>query len=150
MKKEKFYFNIKIKDKAQEIKIPSRANEYDAGLDVYSTEHYFLGPNERGLFTLGFMGEFPHNWVCEVRSKSGRALKEGLIVLNQPGTIDSTYRGEYGVILFNSSNEGIQIEKHEKIAQLVFVKCKTDFEINVVDELNTSDRNEGGYGSSGL
>lgn len=147
--KNEFYFNVKIENK--ESKIPTRANLDDAGLDVYSIEDYTLYPGERKLFDLGFKGQFSKGYVCDVRSKSGRALKEGLIVLNQPGTIDSGYLGNYGVILYNSNvSHNIIIKKHEKIAQLVFKKCETNFKINVVDKLENTERGEGGYGSSGL
>lgn len=144
-----FFFNIKLEH--SNAKIPERATEYDAGIDVFSIENYTLYPGERKLFNLGFKGSFPEYFVCDVRSKSGRALKEGLIVLNQPGTIDCHYRGDYGVILFNSNvDKDIEIKKGEKIAQLVFTKCESNFKINVVDILGETKRSSGGFGSSGL
>lgn len=144
-----FYFKVKLEH--QDAKIPQRATNTDAGLDVFSIQDYTLYPGERKLFDLGFKAEFAQNYVCDVRSKSGRALKEGLIVLNQPGTIDSGYRGNYGVILFNSNIDGnITIKKGEKIAQLIFTKCEIDFEIEIIKELSDSQRSSGGFGSSSL
>ena len=146
---ENFCFNIKIEN--QNAKIPERATPFDAGLDVFSIEDYTLYPGERKLFNLGFKGSFPKGYVCDVRSKSGRTLKEGLIVLNQPGTIDSHYRGDYGVILFNSNiSKPIEIKKGEKIAQLIFTKCEIDFVTQVVGALDDTERSTGGFGSTGV
>ncbi len=99
--KEKFKFIVELINK--DSKLPHRANKDDAGLDVFSIEDYNLMPGQSKFFNLGFRGEFSKGYVCDIRSKSGRALKEGLIVLNQPATIDSGYRGIYGVILHNSN-----------------------------------------------
>jgi len=86
---------------------------------------------------------------CQVRPRSGLALKKGLTVLNTPGTIDADYRGEIGVILVNLSSETVIIEDGERIAQLVF--CKVE-KVNLISvtELGSSERGEGGFGSTGL
>ena len=108
------------------------------------------------LFKLGFEVEIPDGYEIQVRSKSGLALKEGLVVLNSPGTVDQNYRGEVGVILYatldgssvlNSSVR--KINKGQKIAQIVLCPV-TKCEWEKVDELNETTRGEGGYGSTGV
>lgn len=142
-----FYFNIQpISDS---FKKPERATEHDAGLDVFSTAEKVVGPFQTVLIPLGFKAEFAPGYVCDVRTRSGLALKEGLVVLNSPGTIDAGYRGEWGVILRNVDGTEKKIKIGDKIAQLVFLKCEIDFPVSIVDKLSESQRGEGGYGSTG-
>lgn len=93
--------------------------------------------------------ELPQGYECQVRPRSGLALKKGITVLNSPGTIDADYRGEVGVILINLSNEDFLIEDGERIAQLVFAKYK-QAKFKLVDILSETDRGEGGFGSTGV
>ena len=86
---------------------------------------------------------------CQVRPRSGLALKHGITVLNSPGTVDADYRGEIGVILVNLSNETVLIEDGERVAQLVF--CKVEhIQLAEVEQLNESTRGAGGFGSTGV
>jgi dUTP pyrophosphatase len=96
--------------------------------------------------------EIPSGYECQVRSRSGLALKQGLVVLNQPGTIDSTYRGQCNVILINTSDRIQEIKLGDRIAQFVFVPIsKVKFkQVNSKEELSTSDRNSGGFGHTGV
>ena len=90
----------------------------------------------------------PHGYELQIRSRSGLALKNGIMVLNSPGTIDSGYRGEVGVILFNSSSEDFIIKKGDRIAQAVLQKIEF-IEWEESSELKDSSRKEGGFGSTG-
>jgi dUTP pyrophosphatase len=93
--------------------------------------------------------EIPTGMVALVHPRSGLALKHGITVLNTPGTIDSGYRGEIGVILYNSSYETFNVKKGDRIAQLVFQRFET-VEFIPVEELDNTDRGEGGFGHSGI
>ena len=136
----------KIKDNAI---IPSYAHEGDAGMDLYSTEDYLIKPRERILISTGIKIALPKGYEAQVRPKSGLAINKGLTVLNTPGTIDSDYRGEIGVILINLSDEEYQIKKETKVAQVVFKKVY-EAEFEEVNNLDETTRDEGGFGSTGL
>jgi dUTP pyrophosphatase len=100
------------------------------------------------LVKTGIKVSIPDGYEAQVRSRSGMSLKNNVIVLNAPGTIDSDYRGEVGVILMNVGKNDYQVEAGEKIAQLVFAKVETvDFKLATVE--NDTDRGEGGFGSTG-
>jgi dUTP pyrophosphatase len=120
-------------------------------LDVRANinESITLKPLERALVKTGLFMEIPVGFECQVRPRSGLALKKGISVLNAPGTVDADYRGEVGVILINLSNENFIIEDGERIAQLVFAEVKQANWIEVV-ELSETDRGEGGFGSTGV
>ncbi|MFH1827987.1 MAG: dUTP diphosphatase [Nanoarchaeota archaeon] len=139
---------LKVKiEKIKEVKIPSYAHEGDAGVDLYSAEDYTLKPMERKLISTGIKIAVPRGYEAQVRPKSGIALKHGISILNTPGTIDSPYRGEVGVIVINLGLEPFEIEKGNKIAQMVFNKIEhVEFEESDLDE---TARNEGGFGSTG-
>lgn len=108
-----------------------------------------LKPFERVLVKTGLFLEIPSGYECQVRPRSGLALKKGITVLNAPGTIDADYRGEVGVILINLSNETFRIEDGERIAQLVFAKFEqADWE--ETEELSNTERGAGGFGSTGV
>ncbi|MFH2028865.1 MAG: dUTP diphosphatase [Nanoarchaeota archaeon] len=136
----------KIKDNAV---IPSYAHEGDAGVDLYSTEEYNLKPGERTLVSTGIKIAIPIGYEAQIRPKSGLALKNGLSIVNTPGTIDAGYRGEIGIILINHSQEEQKIEKGKKIAQMVIKKVE-QAEFEEVAGLDETSRNEGGFGSTGL
>ena len=108
-----------------------------------------IEPLGRVLIKTGLYLEMENGLECQVRPRSGLALKKGLSVLNTPGTIDADYRGEIGVILVNLSNVAVSIEDGERIAQLVF--CKVEHvSLTEVAVLNDSERGAGGFGSTGL
>ena len=103
----------------------------------------------RVLVPTGLFTSFPSGYEIQVRSRSGLALKQGVFVLNSPGTIDSGYRNELGVILFNTSDDVFEISHGDRIAQLVLAKVSL-IEWNEVVDLDSSDRGEGGFGSTGV
>ena len=133
-------------------KEPEYAYESDSGFDLRSTEEVWIQANDRKLIPTGLRFDIPDGYEIQVRSKSGLALKQGLMVLNSPGTVDNGYQGEIKVILFNTTTERIKIEKGQKIAQAVLspVLCGKWVDLIKVEELEEKDRNDKGFGSTGL
>ena len=130
---------------------PFYATAGSAGMDLRAniTENVVLKPLERALLPTGLRIALPQGYEAQVRPRSGLALKRGLTCLNSPGTIDSDYRGEIGVILVNLSNETQTIERGERVAQLV-VAAYTQITWENVENLETSERGTGGFGSTGV
>ena len=131
--------------------LPEYATALAAGLDVRANnpEPIVLKPLERAMVPTGLFIEIPAGYEVQVRPRSGLAAKKGITVLNAPGTIDADYRGEVCVILVNLSNADFVVEKGERIAQLVLAKHeRIDWEC--VNELASSERGEGGFGSTGV
>ena len=139
---------LKVKKIHPDAIIPSYAHAGDAGMDLYSYEDGVLQPGERRLFKTGLNVEIPFGYEMQIRSRSGLALKNGIIVLNSPGTIDAGYSGELGIILVNHGKEAYEIKKGDKIAQGKISKVE-QVEIKVVEELSETSRGEGGFGSTG-
>ncbi len=140
--------SIKIKLLNQEAIIPFYANNGDAGLDLFSIEEREINPGETVLIKTGIAIELPEGYESQIRPRSGLALKNSITVLNTPGTIDSGYRGEIGVILINHGKIKFIVKKKTKIAQMVINKYeKINFE--EVNKLADSKRSEGGFGSTG-
>lgn len=131
--------------------LPSYETISSAGMDVRAVlvESLTLKPLERALIKTGLFLELPQGFECQVRPRSGLALKKGITVLNSPGTIDADYRGEVGVILINLSSEEVVIENGERIAQLVFAKVE-QAQWEETNELSETDRGSGGFGSTGV
>lgn len=131
--------------------LPAYETKASAGLDVRANIDVAieLKPMERALVKTGLFMEIPEGYECQVRSRSGLALKKGISVLNAPGTVDADYRGEVGVILINLSNETFVIEDGERIAQLVFAKVK-QAKWKEAKILTETERGEGGFGSTGV
>ena len=131
---------------------PNYAYETDSGFDLYSTEEIWIHSLDRKLVPTGIHIDIPDGYEIQVRSKSGLALKQGLMVLNSPGTVDQGYTGEIQVIIFNTSKDRIKIEKGQKIAQAVLCPVVSGKWINLLEkkEINSKDRNEKGFGSTGL
>ena len=128
--------------------LPSYGSEHAAGLDVVAAESLTLAPGQRHAVATGFAIAIPHGWEVQVRPRSGLALKNGISVLNTPGTIDSDYRGEVKVILANLGSEPFQVVRGERIAQLVPSPVqRARFE--EVDDLDDTARGAGGFGSTG-
>jgi len=140
---------VDVKIKLQEgAVVPSYGTTGSAGCDVSSLEGLTLPPGERHLVTTGVSLEMPEGWECQIRPRSGLAYKHGLTVLNSPSTIDSDYRGEIRVLLFNSSDRPYVVQRGERIAQLVFAPvARATFE--VVDRLSETERGSDGFGSTG-
>jgi dUTP pyrophosphatase len=131
---------------------PEYAYESDSGFDLRSTEELWVQANDRRLIPTGLRFDIPEGYEIQVRSKSGLALKQGLMVLNSPGTVDSGYQGEVKVIIFNTTNERIKIEKGQKIAQAVLCPVVNGKWVNLVKvkEIGEKDRNNNGFGSTGI
>jgi dUTP pyrophosphatase len=131
---------------------PEYVYESDSGFDLRSTEELTIKAGERALVPTGLCFDIPDGYEIQVRSKSGLALNEGLMVLNSPGTVDSGYQSEIKVILFNTSKNDIQIKLKQKIAQAVLCPVVNGKWVNLikVDNLKNKDRNSNGFGSTGL
>jgi dUTP pyrophosphatase len=128
--------------------IPVQAHPGDAGMDLVSIEDATIAPGARRLVRTGLAVEIPFGFEGQVRPRSGLALKHGVTVLNAPGTIDAGYRGEVGVVLANFGEAPFVVEKGMRIAQLV-IAAVAEVSVEVAGELSSSERGEGGYGSSG-
>lgn len=127
---------------------PSYQTPGSAGMDLHSTEVVELAPLERKLVSTGVRMAIPPGFEGQVRPRSGLALKKGISMVNTPGTIDNDYRGEIKCLLINLSNEPVVLEKGERIAQLVIVPVSQAY-LEVVDQLDDTERGEGGFGSTG-
>jgi dUTP pyrophosphatase len=131
---------------------PEYAYKSDSGFDLRSVEDIWVQANDRKLIPTGLRFDIPDGFEIQVRSKSGLALNQGLMVLNSPGTVDSGYQGEIKVIMFNTTNQKIKIEKGQKIAQAVVCPVVNGRWIDLikVEKLSEKDRNDKGFGSTGL
>lgn len=130
--------------------LPSYATEGAAGMDLRANldEPVTIKPLGRALIPTGLFMEIPEGFEVQVRPRSGLANKHGITVLNTPGTIDSDYRGEVGVILVNLSDEPFTVQHGERIAQMVVAKYEK-VELAVADMLTETHRGSGGFGSTG-
>ena len=128
--------------------MPAYAHASDAGMDVRSVEELVIPAGKRALVHTGLVVLLPPLYEAQVRPRSGLALKFGVTVLNTPGTIDSGYRGEIGVILANFGDADFIVKKGDKIAQLVIAPV-TQPEVCEVSEIDETDRGAGGFGSTG-
>jgi len=130
--------------------IPTYAKPGDAGADLYSISELVLSPGERALVKTGIAIALPNGYVGLVHPRSGLGLKNGISVVNTPGTIDAGYRGEIGVVLINHDlHESFQVKKGDRIAQLVIQKVE-NAQFKMVNQLPESERAAGGYGSTGV
>ena len=129
--------------------LPKYQTALSAGMDLYANldEPVTLKPLERKLIATGLLMELPQGFEAQVRPRSGLAIKNGITVLNSPGTIDADYRGEIGVILVNLSAEAFTINNGDRIAQMVIAKHETVV-WDEVAELSETDRGAGGFGST--
>ena len=128
--------------------LPAYAHPSDAGMDVRSVRELVIPAGKRALVHTGLVVLLPPLYEAQVRPRSGLALKFGVTVLNTPGTIDSGYRGEIGVILANFGDADFIVKKGDKIAQLVIAPV-TQPEVCEVSEIDETDRGAGGFGSTG-
>ena len=133
--------------------LPKYETENSAGMDVRAhlesgLHSIKINPGERVLIKTGLKLEIPSGYECQVRPRSGLAYKNGITVLNSPGTIDADYRGDVGVILINHGTEPFLVFSGDRIGQLVFSKYeRIEFELS--HELDATERGEGGFGSTG-
>ena len=130
--------------------LPQYATPQSAGLDLRANidSPVVLGPQQRTLIMTGLFISLPVGYEAQIRPRSGLALKYGVTVLNSPGTIDSDYIGEIGVILYNSSDTPFVINDGERIAQMVIAKHE-QAEWESVDSLCSTQRGSGGFGHTG-
>lgn len=133
-------------------KDPQYAYVSDSGFDLRSSQDLEIPPFGRDLVPTGIRLDIPDGYEIQVRSKSGLALNQGLMVLNSPGTVDSGYQGEVKVIIFNTTNEVVKIEKGQKVAQAVLCPVVNGKWVNLtkISEIEKKDRNDNGFGSTGL
>lgn len=131
--------------------LPFYSTEHSAGMDLcaFLTEPIVLQPMERALIPTGLFIEVPKGFEAQVRPRSGLAIKNGITVLNAPGTIDADYRGEVKVILINLSNEPFTIQNGDRMAQMVIAPYEKII-WNEVKQLSETVRGAGGFGSSGV
>ncbi len=141
--------DIKIKLLDKSLPVPAYAHKTDAGMDLYSAIDCILKPYDRKLIPSGIKLAIPDGYAGFVQPRSGLAIKNGISLVNSPGLIDSGYRGEVCIIMINLDKEmDFTIKKGDKICQLVIKKVEQANLIEVED-LEGSDRGEGGFGSTG-
>ncbi len=140
---------IKIVNKSDN-PLPVYSTMNSAGMDICAniTSSIVLGPMERALIPTGLFIELPKGYEAQIRPRSGLALKHGITVLNSPGTIDSDYRGEVGIILINLSLGNFEIKHGDRICQMIIAKHEIA-EWNCVEILDASERGAGGFGHTG-
>lgn len=133
-----------------DLALPAYATEHSAGMDLLAAvaEPVVLGPGERKLIPTGIAIALPEGFEAQVRPRSGLALKNGITLLNSPGTIDADYRGEVGVILANLSSQSFTVERGMRIAQMVIARYARAA-WNEVADLDETARGAGGFGSTG-
>lgn len=136
---------------ANDLPLPSYATLHSAGMDLLSaiSEKKILKPMERFLCPTGISIALPVGYEAQIRSRSGLAYKNGIVVVNSPGTIDADYRGEVFVPLINLSSEDFIIERGMRIAQMIIGQFTT-VNWNLVEILSDTDRAAGGFGSTGV
>lgn len=139
---------LKINFIHEDAKMPYRANEGDAGLDIFSVEEKTIPAGESALIRTGIQMELPKGTEAQIRPRSGLAAKHAVTVLNSPGTIDEGYRGEIQVILINHGKEPFTVEKEMRIAQMVIAPV-LKVTLEQTNDLTDSKRGQGGFGSSG-
>ena len=138
---------IKIKKLSEDAISPTYANPGDAGMDFYSNEEIIIRPDERKLISTGISMAIPEGYVGLIWDKSGSACKHGLNTM--AGVIDAGYRGEVKILVHNLSQQEYKVEKGKKIAQMLIQPVEQK-QILEVDDLDNTERGEGGFGSTGL
>ncbi|MEE2906002.1 MAG: dUTP diphosphatase [Gemmatimonadota bacterium] len=132
-----------------DLPLPARATPQAAGYDVRSAEgSVTLEPGEIRLVGTGLVMELPEGVECQVRPRSGLALRHGITLPNSPGTIDPDYRGELKIIMQNLGGESVTLERGSRIAQLIFARFEEP-EVVLSEQVSETDRGDGGFGSTG-
>ena len=147
---DKIKIEIKRKDGCKDIPLPKYMSQYASGMDVYAAveETLYLNINEIQLVPTGISIAVPAGFEAQIRPRSGLALKHGITIVNSPGTIDSDYRGEIGIIMCNLGKERFEIKRGMRIAQMV-IQPVIQAELHEVDELDDTTRGAGGFGHTG-
>lgn len=141
--------HIKIKKLTETAQVPEKMTRHASGYDIYAdTDNIIIPPQKTALVPAGFSMEIPPGYEAQVRPRSGLAINHGIGILNAPGTIDADYRGEIKVILFNFGQKPFEITRKMRIAQMVITKVE-ETELIEVEELKTTERNDGGFGHTG-
>lgn len=140
--------NVGFKKLHPDAKVPTYGSEEAAGADLYANEDATIYPGQRTLLSTGIAIQLPKGFEAQCRPRSGLAFKHGLTVLNTPGTIDSDYRGEIKVMLYNTGDMGVIIKAGDRIAQLVVVPVFRAV-FHEMEELGGTQRGAGGFGSTG-
>lgn len=135
----------------EDLPVPRYQSSHAAGMDLHAAVNktVFLKSGEYQLISTGIRVSIPPGYEGQVRPRSGLASKHGIGILNAPGTIDADYRGVVGVILFNFGQQPFKINRGDRIAQLVITRAE-QVHVNEVNTLDKSDRNTGGFGSTGI
>ncbi|MCX5911284.1 MAG: dUTP diphosphatase [Deltaproteobacteria bacterium] len=130
---------------------PRYMTEKSSGMDLYAAvnEEIFLNPGQRRLIPTGIAVSVPEGYEAQVRPRSGLALRDGITLANTPGTIDADYRGEIGVILINHGEKPFQVERGDRVAQMVIVPVARA-ELEWVEDLDETPRSGGGFGHTGI
>jgi dUTP pyrophosphatase len=136
---------------AKDLPLPEYESKSAAGMDIRAALEtpITLKPGERTLIPTGLQMSIPDGFEAQIRPRSGLAIRNGITMLNSPGTIDADYRGEVKVIAINHSNKDFTVEHGDRIAQMVIAPV-TQFPVKEVDDLSSTDRGEGGFGSTGV
>ena len=137
---------LNVKKLNENATVPTKVNRSDAGYDLYALEGTIIDKHSHKLIKTGISMAIPEGYVGLIWPRSGMAYKHGIDVF--AGVIDSSYRGDVGVILYNSQYSNYNIEKGDRIAQIIFQKIE-DFDLNLVENLDDTKRGTGGFGSSG-
>ncbi len=133
------------------VPLPKYMSHAASGMDIYAAveNEVVLNPGDRALVPTGFKMALPVGYEAQVRPRSGLAIKNGISVLNTPGTIDEDYRGEVGVILINLGKEAFKIKRGDRVAQMVINKVE-QADIEAVTDLSETSRSTGGFGHTGV
>lgn len=144
---------VKVLENGFGLPLPKYETEGAAGLDLFAAtkenKKILIAPNSAEMIPTGIAIAVPSGYEAQIRPRSGLAAKNGITVLNSPGTIDSDYRGEILVMLINHSKKDFEVVRGMRIAQMVMSKIE-QFNLISVDELNTTDRGKDGFGSTGI
>jgi len=148
---ESVKISIKVLPNGKGLELPEYATSHSAGMDLCAAveKAVTLAPGARALIPTGIAIALPDGYEAQVRPRSGLAIKNGVTVLNAPGTIDADYRGEVGVILANLGDEPFTVTRGMRVAQMVIAGYERAI-LSLVDNLPYSERGEGGFGSTGI
>lgn len=149
MKKQKL--KIKKLPHADKLPMPAYMSRLASGMDLLAAvcDPIIIRPLERALIPTGIAVELPQGFEAQIRPRSGLAVKYGITILNTPGTIDEDYRGEIKIVMINLGNEPFVVKRGDRIAQLVVAK-RYSVEVEEVFEITETERNEGGFGHTGI
>lgn len=149
---ENMVYKVQLNYSSKDGRLLNYNYESDSGFDLYSTEEITLPAFGRALVPTGISFNIPDGFEIQIRSKSGLAINQGLMVLNSPGTVDQGYTGEIKVIIFNTNNHSVIIEKGMKVAQGVLSNVVSGryVELNKINSVDEKERGSNGFGSTGI